>query len=167
MKEVMCEEDGQALWTILHCSLAQKLDYHLTLSYPSDIVAAAKELDSVLWEMLQLATNLHIPRVDEGLRVDCMLGLPLSLEGRSFQELLVWQPVKLGGFGLRLLVETSPVAFVGGVEMAVPSLTGDEGICSVLEGMIGRVEGNNRWQQFLTVGAELPGSSTSVGEPSD
>ena len=33
-------KDRQALWTVLQCSLAQKLDWHLTLNYPSDIAAA-------------------------------------------------------------------------------------------------------------------------------
>ena len=48
VKDLLGPEDGQAVWTILHCSLAQKLDYHLSLCYPSDIAGAAKELDSVL-----------------------------------------------------------------------------------------------------------------------
>ena len=78
-----------------------------------------------------------------------MLALPHGMMGQTFQELLVRQPVKLGGLGLRSMVETSPVAFVGGVEMALPFLTGDGGICPMLEGVIGRVEGRNRWQQFL------------------
>ena len=56
VKEVLSQDDGQALWTILHCSLAQKLDYHLTLCYPSDIKAVAEDLDSVLWEMLEYST---------------------------------------------------------------------------------------------------------------
>ena len=32
------------------------------------------------------------------------------------------QPVKLGGLGLRSLVETCPAAFVGRVEMAIPHM---------------------------------------------
>ena len=34
--EILCE-DSQALWVVLHRSLAHKFDYHLSLSYPSDI----------------------------------------------------------------------------------------------------------------------------------
>ena len=136
VKDLLGPEDGQAVWTILHCSLAQKLDYHLSLCYPSDIAEAAKELDSVLWDLLEYATGLHIPRCDEGLGVECMLDLPYGMLGRSFQELLVRQPVKLGGLGLRSMVETSYVAFVGGVEMALPFLTGDQGICPMLEEVI-------------------------------
>ena len=40
--------DSQALWAILRSSLAQQLDYHLSLCYPSDIKSAATHLDGVL-----------------------------------------------------------------------------------------------------------------------
>ena len=71
---------------------------------------------------------------------------------------LVHQPVKQGGLGLRSLVETSPAAFVGGVEMAIPHFTGDEGICLLLEDQVGRIQGMDRWQAFLMAGqhAEIP-----------
>lgn len=54
--------------------------------------------------------------------------LPPHLQNHSFQHWLVREPIKMGGLGLRSLVETSPVAFVGGVEMAIPHLTGERGI---------------------------------------
>ena len=93
--------------TILHCSLAQKLDC-TSLSYPSDIRGAAMELDTILWDLLEHNTRLHIPKGEEGLGVECVLDVPgiQSLQGRSFQSLLVHQPVKLGGLGLRSQVET-------------------------------------------------------------
>ena len=56
-QEVVCEveeiteilgEDSQALWVVLHRSLAHKMDYHLSLCYPSDIRPIAAHLDSVL-----------------------------------------------------------------------------------------------------------------------
>ena len=87
------------LWSILKCSLAQKLDWHLSLCYPSDISAAAAELDSVLWDMLEHVTKLHIPKGEEGLGIECILQVPgiTSLQGRSFQNILIRQPVKKGG----------------------------------------------------------------------
>ena len=55
----------------------------------------------------------------------------------------------MGGLGLRSLAETSPAAFFGGVEMTVPFLTGEDGICPVLEDMMGTAGGCNRWETFL------------------
>ena len=151
VKKVLGENDSQAMWIILKCSLAQKFDWHLSLCYPTDIREAAMEMDSVLWDMLQHCTRLHIPRAEEGLGVECVLGLPgvASLQGRSFQRWLVHQPVKLGGLGLRSQVETSAAAFIGGVEMSLPTFTGEDGICQQLEVVVGRVAGPNRWESFL------------------
>ena len=56
VKQVLGEEDSQAIWCILKCSLAQKLDWHLSLSYPSDIHVSAMEMDSILWDLLQHCT---------------------------------------------------------------------------------------------------------------
>ena len=146
------QKDIQAMWSILQCSLAQKLDWQLTLNYPSDVAAAATRLDTVYWEFLEFAAGIHIPRTNEGLDVECVLaapGLPPSLEGRSYQCWLGRQPVRLSGLGLRSLLETSPVAFCGGVELAVPRLTGEGGFCPPLEAVVGRVEGPERWADFL------------------
>jgi hypothetical protein len=48
VKHVLGEEDSQAMWCILKCSLAQKLDWHLSLSYPTDIHVPAMEMDTIL-----------------------------------------------------------------------------------------------------------------------
>ena len=59
---------------------------------------------------------------------------------------------KLGGLGLRSLVETCPAAYIGAVEMAIPHMVGGEeeiGICPQLERVTGRVSGDNRWSTFL------------------
>ena len=105
--------------------------------------------------MLEHATKLHIPKGEEGFGVECTLQVPgiAFLQGRSFQNILIRQPVKQGGLGLRSTEETSPAAFVGGVEMALPHFTGEEGICSLLEDQVGRVQGLNRWETFLTAGS--------------
>ena len=54
---------------------------------------------------------------------------------------------------MRSLVETSPVVFYGALEMSLPFLTGDGGICPILEEVIGRVESPYRWQQLLQSGS--------------
>ena len=34
-------------------------------------------MDSILWDLLQYATKLHIPRVEEGLGVECVVSSKL------------------------------------------------------------------------------------------
>ena len=58
---------------------------------------------------------------------------------------MITLPIKLGGLGLRSLVETSPAAFVGGVEMSLPHFTGEGGICPLLADVVGQVEGGDRF----------------------
>ena len=67
--------------------------------------------------------------------------------------MLIPQPIKFGGLGVRSLIETSPAAFIGGVEMSLPHFTGVGGICPSLEGVVGLVEGGSRWQTFLENGS--------------
>ena len=50
-------KDSQALLVTLHRSLAHKMDYHLSLCYPSDIRPTATYLDSVFWSMLEKAAG--------------------------------------------------------------------------------------------------------------
>ena len=49
---------------------------------------------------------------------------------------------------------TFAAAFVGGVNMALPSLTGESGICPALTEIIGSTDGLNQWQDFLTTGSQ-------------
>ena len=67
---------------------------------------------------------------------------------------MIRQPVKSGGFGLRSKLETSPAAFIGGLEQSLPHFTGDRGICPQLGGVRGDWTGQDerRWQQLLESG---------------
>ena len=58
------------------------------------------------------------------------------------------QPVKAGGFGLRSNLETSPAAFIGGLEQALPHFTGERGVCQQLAGVLGDWTGQEerRWE---------------------
>ena len=147
-------EDNQSAWLLLSTALSQQLDYSLSLQYPSDILEAAEILDARLWTALEQVCGQHIPKGEEGLGVECVLQVPgvPELVGRSFQRWLVAQPVKLGGLGLRSLVETCPAAVLGGLEMALPHMVGDDGeigICPQLENIVGSVRGEERWQISL------------------
>ena len=71
-------KDNQALWVALHRSLAHKMDYHLALCYPSDILPVAQHLDVILWSALERSAGQHIPRREEGLGTECVLDIPVD-----------------------------------------------------------------------------------------
>ena len=143
-------EDSQALWVVLHRSLAHKMDYHLSLCYPSDIKPSATYLDSVFWSMLERVVGQQIPRTNMGWGFECMLNIPVeSMAEQSFQELFLRSPIRLRGFGLRSLVQSIPAAFIGGVERSVSAFPGDGGICRKLEHLLGGgVEGAQWWRHL-------------------
>ena len=159
VKEVLAG-DSQAMWSVLSASLAHKLDWHLSLCYPSDIMTAATRLDAIFWSMLETISRQHIPSGQERLGQhggggECVFEAPGLdwLQGSCFQKLLIHQPIKLGGLGLRSLAETSPAAFVGGVEMSLPHFSGVGGVCPLLENVVGVVEGAARWSRFIAAGS--------------
>ena len=152
----LLEDDLQAKWTFLTSSISHKLSYHLALQYPSDIRPHAERLDSILWEMLESCTGLHIPRVEEGLGVECVLQVPVrGMEAHSYQQWLARLPIRERGMGVRSLVDTSPASFLGGLEMALPFLTGEEGLCPLLEATLGEpraADPANRWRTLTNSG---------------
>ena len=86
-------------------------------------------MDDRIWSALeQLADQPHIARGEEGGGVKCVVDLSRvpTLAGRSFQNLLSAQPVKLGGLGLRSLVETRHPAIIGGLEQTLPFMIAGE-----------------------------------------
>ena len=58
----LLEDDLQAKWTFLTSSIGQKLTYHQSLQYPSDMWPHVERLDTILWRMIEAATGLHIPQ---------------------------------------------------------------------------------------------------------
>ena len=156
--QTVCEvlqDEHQSLWTILRSSISQKLDYWLTLVYPSQVQAAAERMDKLQMQVMERLVGMKIPLQGEGLGWDCPLWLPIDgLDGRSFQQWVLRQPVKMGGLGLRSYMETSLPAFIGGVEQSLPHFTGEAGVCPQLRGVLGVWTGENdrRWQQLLDSG---------------
>ena len=71
------------------------------------------------------------------------------MAGKSFQELFGRTPIKLRGFGLRSLVHTSPLAFIGGIERSVSAFGGEEGLCRRLEHLVGGDGGEAQWWRHL------------------
>ena len=152
------EGESQSLWTVLRCSLAQKFDWHLSLCYPSDIKDAASRLDNTLWSTFETACWQQVPQTVGPNDFRLQIQGCDSLSCKSFQNWLVRQPIKLAGFGLRSLVETSPAAFIGGVEMSVPHFSGEAGVCRQVEDLVGIVVGAGavRWNNFLAAGSRPP-----------
>ena len=83
----------------------------MSLCYPLDILPVAVLLNTVAWSVLEQAVGQHVPRQEEGLDTECVLGVPVAtMEGRSFQETLVHLPIRLRGFGLRSFADTANTA---------------------------------------------------------
>ena len=108
--------ERQSIWAALKWSISQRFDYLCQLSYPSDLQPGASWLDGELWSVLEAAVGAHIPRGEGGRGWECVPEVPIrGREGKSFVSWLVRLPIKLGGMGIRSLVETSKAAFVGAV----------------------------------------------------
>ena len=54
------------LWTVLRQSFNQRLDWWLTLVYPSLIREAARRMDKIVWEALEDCAGSAIPQGDQG-----------------------------------------------------------------------------------------------------
>ena len=80
-----------------------------------------------------------------------------GLRGKSFQEHFVRLPIRLRGFGLRSMVDTSQAAFIGGVEMALGGEEAEEGWWqSLLEsGSKTGQEYGASWRLLQTEGEQL------------
>ena len=84
-------------------------------------------LDSQLWGVLEAAAGFQIPRQVGNRGWDCGLEVP-GREGKTFQEWVVRQPIKMGGLGLRSLAETCSVAYLSSLEKTILSFAGENGI---------------------------------------
>ena len=141
------EEERQSLWTILRLSLSQQLDYWLQLCYPSNVKAAAEKMDKIMWEMLERSADSNIPRQqgDQHKEEITVISIP-GIEDKSYQEWVIRQPIRLGGFGMRCQSALSPAAFIGAIEQVLPSFVGTKAICPQLAHLLGSMEDSNqRW----------------------
>ena len=112
-------------------------------------------MDNLQMQVLEALVGMRIPLQGEGLGWDCPLQLPIQgLDGRTFQHWVIRQPIRGGGLGLRSNVEISLVAFIGGLEQALPHFTGVAGVCPQLAGLLGDLTGQagQRWHQLLQSG---------------
>ena len=69
--------------------------------------------------------------------------------------MLFRSPVKSGGLGIRNKERLSYAAYIGGVEQAVSSFTGPDGVCHQLENLIGNMEEigwQEKWKAMIDSG---------------
>ena len=111
-------------------------------------------MDKLEIKVMEQLLGSHIPLESEGLAWDLPIEVPIeSLDGRSFQQFDIRQPIKMGGLGIRSNAETSPVAFIGGLEQSLPHLVGVNGVCYQLHPLIGNMDQNDtRWQPLIESG---------------
>ena len=131
------------------------MDYWAALVYPSNFSQTAEKFDDLVWSYLEVATGLTLPRTNNGGGYECVLDLPIeSLSGRTIQHHIARLPISKSGLGLRSVAETAGPAFIGGVEMSLPSFIGDLGLCPELEEVIGRpdIGSVDRWGTLLSGG---------------
>ena len=69
--------ERQGLWTILRSSIKFQFEYWLGLVYPSQVMAAARGVDKIIWEVLEVVAGAHIPREEEGLGWEECLDIPV------------------------------------------------------------------------------------------
>ena len=78
--------ERQSLWSALRCSISQRFDYWMQMSYPSVIKPVAEWLDDQLWKILECATGLSIPTSATNDTWSCQLAMPVKgRTDKSFQ----------------------------------------------------------------------------------
>ena len=160
-------ENRQAMWAVLRSSISQKLDYWLTLVYPSQIQKVASKMDKVLKSVLNDLIGIEVPEKENGYSWSCPINIPVEGQsGKSFQSWIVRQPIRMGGLGIRSQVEVSPAAFIGGVEMSLPHFTNGDTVCQQLEPVIGNFNGNvkERWSRMIESGCRTGKEFTTAWE---
>ena len=152
--------EKQALWAVLRMSMTAQFEYWLQHCYPSDVKAAAASLDRKLWRILESCIGTLIP---EGEDSDCVIGVPgASIDGLSFQQMVVRLPIKMGGLGIRNLEFLSLAAFISSVEHSIPEIGTITGLCPALALQYGgdtsfgkAMPADTRWRALLRSGCKL------------
>ena len=76
-----------------------------------------------LYNMMVGAIDLDISKVNMGRGVECCpLVLVTRKPGKSYQDWMVRLPIRLGGMGMRSMVDISLAVYIGSVEKALHHL---------------------------------------------
>ena len=115
-------KEKHSLWTVLRSSTLHKLDYWLGLVHLTVMQASAYKMDKLLEDMLGTVIGLDLNQI-EGLKLDPGIE---GLRGHSFQWWVSQLPIKAGGLGLRNQTYLSNIAYLGTIELCLPSFTGPQ-----------------------------------------
>ena len=149
---VVLASERQCLWTVLRSSILAQFEYWLMLVHPSQVEAAARRVDKVIWGVLEKVAGFSIPQEGAELGWEHCLDIPVAgLRRRSFQSWVAGLPIRLGGLGLRSQEELSPLAYLGALEQAVPFFGGEDGICPQLAHLVGENVAD-RWAPLIQSG---------------
>ena len=148
-----------AAWQALKQSTWTRFGYWVQNCYPSQSIPAAKMLDEGLHSLLELTVGVSIPLCIDPATIVLDTPIP-GREDWSFPAWVMRQPVKCGGMGLRSYVETCGPAFIGAIEMAIPTL--HTGFGSILTNEVGGtnrfgegVQPEGRWRTLLNSGCRV------------
>ena len=155
----LLKDEKQALWTCLRSSFSHKLEYWLAMVHPSQMEEAAREVDSIFWNILEEVCCSHLPREEGPVRCQCCPqhgvdgfnpGIP-GLRCNTFQSLITQLPIKLGGLGIRSQELLIPYAYYGALEMSLPYFPG--GVCPQLSHLYNEDSSvDTRWDALLSSG---------------
>ena len=118
---ILAHQHRHAAWHALKQSTWTRFGYWIQNCYSSQSIPTATKLDEGLHSLLELPFGLSIPLQ----RGSSTTVLDTPIPGReewSFPAWVMRQPVKCGGMGLRSYAETCGPAFIGAIEMAIPTL---------------------------------------------
>ena len=124
----MLGEEKHSLCTVHRSSTSHKQDYWLGLVHPTLMQASAHKMDKLLEDMFGTVIGLDLNQI-EGLKLDPGIE---GLRGHSFQWWVSQLPIKAGGLGLRNQTYLSNIAYLGTIELCLPSFTSPWGICPSL-----------------------------------
>ena len=146
----------QAAWAAYKWCVQAQFDYFASLCYPSNSVPVAEALDKELFKLLEEVCGTKIP---SNYNAETNHDFKITVGGEGglrvpLAQLLVRQPVKQGGMGLRSQKSLCLPAFLGAVERSIPRMA--DGFSDILGEKFGGREvfgpdasPMTRWQQTL------------------
>ena len=101
---------------------------------------AARDMDNLLGQLLETVTGTEIPLEGGGEDVITLDPGIRSLQGKTYQWWLAQLPIKAGGLGIQNQVSLSRIAFLGSVELCLPSFCGPGGTCRSLSYLVDSID---------------------------
>ena len=124
------EDSRQSMWAMLRSSFAQKLDYWLTLVYPSLVKRAAERMDNLELKVVWGLLGVPLPMGQEDLDGNMVINVPVQdMQERSFQNWVLRLPIRLVELGSGAMLRQ--VLLLSLVDWNSPFLISPKGLGSV------------------------------------